>query len=110
MLPFLDLLTRFIAGSLEVLRGASGPGTAFAIAGAVGALGIASLLVDEGSEELDKKFVKEAEAAQLSGLKGHRLLGGLRASVYNAQTDEAIDALLDFMREFEKKNLHTGSM
>ena len=45
MLQFLDLLVRFIAGSLEVLRGASGPGAAFAIAGAVGAIGLASLLV-----------------------------------------------------------------
>ncbi len=62
-----------------------------------------------GSEELDKKFVKEAEAASLSGLKGHRLLGGLRASVYNAQTDEAIDALVAFMREFENKNAQRGS-
>ncbi len=62
-----------------------------------------------GSEELDKKFVKEADAASLSGLKGHRLLGGLRASVYNAQTDGAIDALVAFMREFENKNAQRGS-
>jgi Family of unknown function (DUF6412) len=45
MLQFLDLLARFVAGSLEVLRGASGPGTALAIAGAVGAIGLASLVV-----------------------------------------------------------------
>ncbi len=57
-----------------------------------------------GSEDLDKKFVKEAEAAQLSGLKGHRLLGGLRASLYNAQTDAAVDALVGFMADFEEKN------
>jgi phosphoserine aminotransferase len=57
-----------------------------------------------GSEDLDKKFVKEAEAAQLSGLKGHRLIGGLRASLYNAQTDAAVDALVAFMRDFERKN------
>lgn len=57
-----------------------------------------------GSEDLDKKFVKESEAASLSGLKGHRSLGGLRASVYNAQTDPAVDALVAFMQEFERKN------
>lgn len=62
-----------------------------------------------GSEDLDKKFVKEAEAASLSGLKGHRIMGGLRASIYNAQTDEAIDALVSFMREFENKNAQRGS-
>ncbi|WP_345764321.1 DUF6412 domain-containing protein [Diaminobutyricibacter sp. McL0608] len=45
MLQFLDLLARLVAGSLEVLRGTSGPGAAFAIAGAVGAIGLASLLV-----------------------------------------------------------------
>jgi phosphoserine aminotransferase len=57
-----------------------------------------------GSDDLDKRFVKEAEAAGLSGLKGHRLLGGLRASLYNAQTDAAVEALASFMAEFEQKN------
>lgn len=55
-----------------------------------------------GDPELDALFVKEATAAGLSGLKGHRLVGGLRASLYNAQTDAAVDALCDFMREFER--------
>lgn len=49
------------------------------------------------------KFVAEAEAAGLQGLKGHRVLGGLRASLYNAQTLDAVETLVDFMREFERR-------
>ena len=55
------------------------------------------------SEELEKAFVKESTAAGLDGLKGHRSVGGMRASIYNAFPDEGVDALVDFMREFEKK-------
>lgn len=54
-----------------------------------------------GDEALDDKFAKSAEKAGISGLKGHRSVGGLRASIYNAQTDEAIDALVAFMKDFE---------
>ena len=56
------------------------------------------------SEELEKKFVKEATAAGLDGLKGHRSVGGLRASIYNAFPEAGVDALVDFMQEFERKN------
>ena len=56
------------------------------------------------SEDLEKKFAKEATAAGLDGLKGHRSVGGLRASIYNAFPEAGIDALVDFMRNFEKKN------
>jgi phosphoserine aminotransferase len=56
------------------------------------------------SEDLEKKFVKEATAAGLDGLKGHRSVGGLRASMYNAFPEEGADALVQFMREFEKNN------
>ncbi len=56
------------------------------------------------SEELEKKFVKEAEAAELDGLKGHRDVGGLRASIYNAFPPEGVDALVSFMKEFQKNN------
>lgn len=56
------------------------------------------------SEELEKKFAKEADAAGLKQLKGHRSVGGLRASIYNAFPPEGVDALIAFMREFEKKN------
>jgi phosphoserine aminotransferase len=56
------------------------------------------------SEDLEKKFAKEATAAGLDGLKGHRSVGGLRASMYNAFPEEGADALVQFMREFEKKN------
>ena len=51
---------------------------------------------------LEPVLVKEATAAGLSGLKGHRSVGGLRASLYNAVTQDAVDALVDFLRHFEK--------
>jgi phosphoserine aminotransferase len=57
-----------------------------------------------GSEELENKFVKEATSAGLDGLKGHRAVGGMRASIYNAFPEDGIDALVAFMREFERKN------
>jgi phosphoserine aminotransferase len=56
------------------------------------------------SEELEKKFVKDATAAGLDGLKGHRSVGGLRASIYNAFPEEGIDALVQFMSEFQRRN------
>ena len=56
------------------------------------------------SEELENLFVKESTAAGLDGLKGHRSVGGLRASIYNAFPEEGIAALVQFMREFERKN------
>jgi phosphoserine aminotransferase len=56
------------------------------------------------SEELEKQFAKEATAANLDGLKGHRSVGGIRASIYNAFPREGVEALVAFMKEFEKKN------
>ena len=56
------------------------------------------------SEELESAFVKQSTAAGLDGLKGHRSVGGMRASIYNAFPEEGIDALVQFMQEFEKKN------
>jgi phosphoserine aminotransferase len=56
------------------------------------------------SEELEKKFAKEATAAGLDGLKGHRSVGGIRASIYNAFPAEGVDALVHFMAEFERRN------
>jgi phosphoserine aminotransferase len=56
------------------------------------------------TEELESRFVKEAAAAGFDGLKGHRSVGGMRASIYNAFPEEGIDALVSFMQEFEKKN------
>jgi phosphoserine aminotransferase len=56
------------------------------------------------SEELEKRFIKESTAAGLDGLKGHRSVGGMRASIYNAFPEEGIDALVAFMRDFEQKN------
>lgn len=57
-----------------------------------------------GKEELDAKFVKEAKAAGLENLKGHRSVGGMRASIYNAMPIEGVQALVDFMRKFEAEN------
>jgi phosphoserine aminotransferase len=54
------------------------------------------------SEELEKLFDKEATAAGLDGLKGHRSVGGMRASIYNAFPEEGVEALVQFMREFER--------
>ncbi len=56
------------------------------------------------NEDLEANFAKEAKAAGLDGLKGHRSVGGLRASIYNAFPEEGVDALVKFMQEFEKKN------
>jgi phosphoserine aminotransferase len=56
------------------------------------------------SEELEAEFVKQSKASGMDGLKGHRSVGGLRASIYNAFPEEGVDALVAFMREFEKKN------
>jgi len=56
------------------------------------------------SEELEKKFAKEATAAGLDGLKGHRSVGGMRASIYNAFPEAGVQALVEFMREFEARN------
>jgi phosphoserine aminotransferase len=55
------------------------------------------------SEDLEKQFVKESTAAGLDGLKGHRSVGGMRASIYNAFPEDGVDALVAFMREFERK-------
>ncbi len=57
-----------------------------------------------GDEELDKKFIAEATAAGLVNIKGHRSVGGMRASIYNAMPIEGVQALVDFMGEFEANN------
>ena len=56
------------------------------------------------TEELEKAFDKEATATGLDGLKGHRSVGGMRASIYNAFPEDGVDALVQFMREFERTN------
>lgn len=58
-----------------------------------------------GSGELDAKFVKEAKAAGFENLKGHRTVGGMRASIYNAMPLEGVEKLVAFMRKFEAENL-----
>lgn len=55
-------------------------------------------------EDLEKRFIAEAAGAGLQSLKGHRSVGGIRASIYNACPEEAIDTLVSFMREFERVN------
>ncbi|OQY44158.1 MAG: phosphoserine transaminase [Anaerolineaceae bacterium 4572_78] len=61
-------------------------------------------LIQGGNPELEKKFVAEATEANMVNLKGHRSVGGLRASLYNAQPMSAVEALVSFMNDFESKN------
>ncbi len=58
-----------------------------------------------GSEELDAKFVKEAKEAGFENLKGHRTVGGMRASIYNAMSIEGVETLVAFMKKFEEANV-----
>ena len=58
-----------------------------------------------GNADLDAKFVKEAKEAGFENLKGHRTVGGMRASIYNAMPYEGVVALVDFMKKFEEENL-----
>ncbi|HHX55583.1 MAG TPA: 3-phosphoserine/phosphohydroxythreonine transaminase [Clostridiales bacterium] len=57
-----------------------------------------------GDTDLDAKFIKEAKDAGLENLKGHRSVGGMRASIYNAMPYEGVEALVEFMKDFEEKN------
>ena len=56
------------------------------------------------NEELDKPFLKQAEEAGLLNLKGHRSVGGMRASIYNAVSEQAVDDLIEFMKGFAQAN------
>jgi phosphoserine aminotransferase len=56
------------------------------------------------SEDLEAEFIKQAKEAGFIGLKGHRSVGGIRASIYNAVSKESVEALVSFMKEFEQKN------
>ena len=58
-----------------------------------------------GNDELDAKFIKEAQAAGFVNLKGHRSVGGMRASIYNAMPLEGVEKLVEFMKKFEAENL-----
>ena len=60
--------------------------------------------IKNGDEALEKLFLDEAKKLGMSSLKGHRSVGGLRASIYNAFPMEGVDALVSFMKDFEKKN------
>ncbi len=57
-----------------------------------------------GNEELDKKFCKEAASHGIQNIKGHRSVGGMRASIYNAMPEEGVAALIEFMKKFEEEN------
>ena len=57
-----------------------------------------------GSEELDAKFVSEAKKAGFVNIKGHRSVGGMRASIYNAMPIEGVEKLVEFMKKFEEEN------
>ena len=55
-------------------------------------------------EDLEKQFISEARSKGMMGLKGHRSVGGIRASIYNAYPIEGVEYLVDFMNDFEKNN------
>ena len=57
-----------------------------------------------GNDELDKKFIAESKAAGFENLKGHRSVGGMRASIYNAMPIEGVEKLVEFMKKFEAEN------
>ena len=57
-----------------------------------------------GNDELDAKFVKAATEAGFVNLKGHRSVGGMRASIYNAMPKEGVEKLVEFMKKFEEEN------
>ncbi|KAG1241192.1 hypothetical protein G6F68_016934 [Rhizopus microsporus] len=57
------------------------------------------------NEELEKEFLKGAEERNMQQLKGHRSVGGVRASIYNALPEEDVDTLIDYMIDFEKKHI-----
>lgn len=65
---------------------------------------IMNVIFMTGKEDLDKKFIQEARAAGLINLAGHRSLGGMRASIYNSMPKEGVEALIRFMKKFEKEN------
>ncbi|KIL36009.1 MFS transporter [Cohnella kolymensis] len=85
----------------EVIDGSSGFYRGFAEPGSRSIMNVTFRL---GSEELDKKFVKESEAEGFVGLKGHRSVGGMRASIYNAVPVESVRALVNFMKDFQSRN------
>lgn len=70
---------------------------------------IMNVLFSTGKEERDIIFASEASQAGLVNLKGHRLTGGLRASIYNAMTIEGVEALIEFMEEFSKKHMNDAN-
>lgn len=65
---------------------------------------LTNIIFSTGNDELDKKFIVEAEENDLLNLKGHRLVGGMRASLYNAMPYEGAKALVEFLEKFEKEN------
>ena len=58
-----------------------------------------------GDKDLDKKFCDEAAKNGIANIKGHRAVGGMRASIYNAMPIEGVEALIEFMRRFESENI-----
>ncbi len=89
-----DLIYKAIDGSGGFYRGHAEPA----------ARSIMNIPFRLPSEELEDTFAKEAKSNGLIGLKGHRSVGGMRASIYNAMTVEGAEALVTFMKEFQKKN------
>ena len=69
-----------------------------------GSRSLMNVTVNLENEDLEKKFVEQSIKAGFTGLKGHRSVGGIRASIYNSCTLESVEALVDFMKDFQSKN------
>ncbi|TFE19770.1 3-phosphoserine/phosphohydroxythreonine transaminase [Cohnella luojiensis] len=85
----------------DAIDGSNGFYRGFAEAGSRSLMNVTFTMA---SEEAEKQFIKESEASGFVGLKGHRSVGGLRASIYNAVPAESVRALADFMRDFQSRN------
>lgn len=94
---------RNAARAARVYAAIDGSGGFFRGRAEVGSRSRMNLTFSTGDDALDARFVAEAAAEGLLGLKGHSSMGGLRASLYNAQTDEAVDALVGFMNHFARR-------
>ena len=88
-------------GSLIVISGFSGVGKGTVVKKDRSLMNIPFVT---GNEEMDARFVKEAAAAGFVNLKGHRTVGGMRASIYNAMPLEGVQTLIAFMKKFEEEH------
>jgi len=100
--PFLDSVKSFTKAAM--LYDCIDNSKLFTCAAEKGSRSDMNVTFRSASEELDAKFVAEATAAGFTNLKGHRSVGGMRASIYNAMPVEGVEKLVDFINAFDKNN------